>query len=224
MADVIRRCVTPGRTILSDLPILWRYRHTHTSDFTRAAEPILWRGACKALVLVTNSNITAPTGAHLPAFSLSTDPDGVWTFPRVASVPHGRRYTSHRRTHSRGRKYDAGRTGSRTRAGVPADVTWLQGGPLRMAGLRGKPVLIDFWDYTCVNCLRTLPVRQGVVASLRPAWPDVSASTRRSSRSGARAAMSLREVREQGIHIRSCSITITRSGRRTRTAIGPRST
>ncbi|MEX0750475.1 MAG: redoxin domain-containing protein [Dehalococcoidia bacterium] len=39
----------------------------------------------------------------------------------------------------------------------PPDATWLQGGPLRMADLRGKPVLIDFWDYTCVNCIRTLP-------------------------------------------------------------------
>ncbi|HYM15688.1 MAG TPA: redoxin domain-containing protein [Dehalococcoidia bacterium] len=39
----------------------------------------------------------------------------------------------------------------------PPDVTWLQGGPLRLADLRGKPVLLDFWDYTCINCLRTLP-------------------------------------------------------------------
>ncbi len=39
----------------------------------------------------------------------------------------------------------------------PSDVTWLQGGPLRMADQRGKVVLIDFWDYTCVNCLHTLP-------------------------------------------------------------------
>ena len=39
----------------------------------------------------------------------------------------------------------------------PPDVTWLQGGPLSMADLRGRPVLIDFWDYTCVNCLRTIP-------------------------------------------------------------------
>jgi thiol-disulfide isomerase/thioredoxin len=39
----------------------------------------------------------------------------------------------------------------------PQNVTWLQGGPLRIADLRGKPVLIDFWDYTCVNCIRTLP-------------------------------------------------------------------
>src|SRR3990172_4311841 len=39
----------------------------------------------------------------------------------------------------------------------PTGVTWLQGGPLRLTDLRGRPVLIDFWDYTCLNCLRTLP-------------------------------------------------------------------
>lgn len=34
---------------------------------------------------------------------------------------------------------------------------WLQGGPLTLADLRGKVVLIDFWTYSCINCLRTLP-------------------------------------------------------------------
>lgn len=35
---------------------------------------------------------------------------------------------------------------------------WLQGGPVSLRALRGKAiVLIDFWDYTCVNCIRTLP-------------------------------------------------------------------
>jgi cytochrome c biogenesis protein CcdA/thiol-disulfide isomerase/thioredoxin len=29
--------------------------------------------------------------------------------------------------------------------------------PLSIPGLRGKVVLIDFWTYTCINCLRTLP-------------------------------------------------------------------
>jgi thiol-disulfide isomerase/thioredoxin len=29
--------------------------------------------------------------------------------------------------------------------------------PLTMQGLRGKVVLIDFWTYTCINCIRTLP-------------------------------------------------------------------
>jgi cytochrome c biogenesis protein CcdA/thiol-disulfide isomerase/thioredoxin len=39
-----------------------------------------------------------------------------------------------------------------------ADVTeWVNTKPLTLAGLRGKVVLIDFWTYSCINCLRTLP-------------------------------------------------------------------
>jgi thiol-disulfide isomerase/thioredoxin len=34
---------------------------------------------------------------------------------------------------------------------------WLNSQPLSLRQLRGSVVLIDFWDYTCVNCLRTLP-------------------------------------------------------------------
>ncbi len=29
--------------------------------------------------------------------------------------------------------------------------------PLTLRGLRGKVVLVDFWTYSCVNCIRTLP-------------------------------------------------------------------
>lgn len=36
-------------------------------------------------------------------------------------------------------------------------VEWLNSEPLTPAGLRGKVVLVDFWTYTCVNWLRTLP-------------------------------------------------------------------
>jgi cytochrome c biogenesis protein CcdA/thiol-disulfide isomerase/thioredoxin len=36
-------------------------------------------------------------------------------------------------------------------------VGWLNSPPLTLAGLRGKVVLVDFWTYSCVNCLRTLP-------------------------------------------------------------------
>lgn len=35
--------------------------------------------------------------------------------------------------------------------------TWLNSAPLRMADLRGKVVLVDFWTYTCINCLNHLP-------------------------------------------------------------------
>jgi hypothetical protein len=34
---------------------------------------------------------------------------------------------------------------------------WLNSLPLTAAGLRGKVVLVDFWTYTCINWLRTLP-------------------------------------------------------------------
>ncbi|MGI4837037.1 MAG: cytochrome c biogenesis protein DipZ [Janthinobacterium lividum] len=36
-------------------------------------------------------------------------------------------------------------------------VQWLNSPPLTAEGLRGKVVLIDFWTYSCINCLRTLP-------------------------------------------------------------------
>ena len=34
---------------------------------------------------------------------------------------------------------------------------WINSPPLSMQELRGQVVLIDFWTYTCVNCIRTLP-------------------------------------------------------------------
>lgn len=36
-------------------------------------------------------------------------------------------------------------------------VDWLNSKPLTLAELRGKVVVVEFWTYTCVNWLRTLP-------------------------------------------------------------------
>jgi cytochrome c biogenesis protein CcdA/thiol-disulfide isomerase/thioredoxin len=36
-------------------------------------------------------------------------------------------------------------------------VAWLNSAPLTAEALRGKVVMIDFWTYSCINCLRTLP-------------------------------------------------------------------
>jgi cytochrome c biogenesis protein CcdA/thiol-disulfide isomerase/thioredoxin len=36
-------------------------------------------------------------------------------------------------------------------------VTWLNSPPLDAAALKGKVVLVDFWTYSCINCLRTIP-------------------------------------------------------------------
>jgi thiol-disulfide isomerase/thioredoxin len=39
--------------------------------------------------------------------------------------------------------------------------SWINSPPLKMANLRGKVVLVDFWAYSCINCLRTLPILAG---------------------------------------------------------------
>jgi cytochrome c biogenesis protein CcdA/thiol-disulfide isomerase/thioredoxin len=38
---------------------------------------------------------------------------------------------------------------------------WLNSPPLTTEGLRGKVVMVDFWTYSCINCLRALPFVQG---------------------------------------------------------------
>src|SRR5207302_2318280 len=39
------------------------------------------------------------------------------------------------------------------------------GRPLTLAGLRGHVVLVDFWTYTCINCIRTLPALKALYAA-----------------------------------------------------------
>ncbi len=41
--------------------------------------------------------------------------------------------------------------------GIQAWLNTPQGKPVTIASLRGKVVLVDFWTYSCINCLRTLP-------------------------------------------------------------------
>ncbi|MBR8652723.1 redoxin domain-containing protein [Achromobacter sp. Marseille-Q0513] len=42
-------------------------------------------------------------------------------------------------------------------AALPGTDGWLNSPPLDAADLEGKIVLVDFWTYSCINCLRTLP-------------------------------------------------------------------
>jgi thiol-disulfide isomerase/thioredoxin len=41
--------------------------------------------------------------------------------------------------------------------------------PQRLASLRGRVVLVDFWTYTCINCIRTLPYLKAWDAAYRRA-------------------------------------------------------
>ncbi|NML43324.1 cytochrome c biogenesis protein DipZ [Ramlibacter sp. G-1-2-2] len=44
-----------------------------------------------------------------------------------------------------------------TRVSLEGGSNWLNAGPQSIASLRGKVVLVNFWTYSCINCLRTLP-------------------------------------------------------------------
>jgi thiol-disulfide isomerase/thioredoxin len=44
-----------------------------------------------------------------------------------------------------------------TRASLEGGTQWLNTAPQSLPALRGKVVLVNFWTYSCVNCLRTLP-------------------------------------------------------------------
>ena len=35
--------------------------------------------------------------------------------------------------------------------------SWINSDPLAISELKGKVVLVDFWTYTCINCIRTFP-------------------------------------------------------------------
>lgn len=44
---------------------------------------------------------------------------------------------------------------------------WFNSSPLKLSELKGKVVLIDFWTYTCINCLRTLPYNKAWYAKYK---------------------------------------------------------
>ena len=64
--------------------------------------------------------------------------------------------------------------------------TWLNSPPLKMKELRGKVVLVDFWTYSCINCLRTLPQLE--------AWDKRYRKARARDRRRAHAGVRLRAV------------------------------
>jgi cytochrome c biogenesis protein CcdA len=47
---------------------------------------------------------------------------------------------------------------------------WLNSSPLTSKSLKGKVVLVDFWTYSCINCLRSLPYIEGWAAKYQRCW------------------------------------------------------
>ncbi|WP_087691621.1 cytochrome c biogenesis protein DipZ [Pandoraea sp. PE-S2R-1] len=88
----------------------------------------------------------------------------------AAAAETGAGSQSANNTGNTGNTGNAGNAMTRTAATEPAPlpvegqlpsldgaVQWLNSPPLTAESLRGKVVLVDFWTYSCINCLRTLP-------------------------------------------------------------------
>jgi thiol-disulfide isomerase/thioredoxin len=50
---------------------------------------------------------------------------------------------------------------------------WINSPPLSLATLRGKVVLVDFWTYSCVNCVRTFPALRALYARYHSAGLEI---------------------------------------------------
>ena len=53
--------------------------------------------------------------------------------------------------------------------GFSGATAWFNSQPLTAADLKGKVVLVDFWTYSCINCLRTLPTMRAWYARYKSA-------------------------------------------------------
>ena len=66
------------------------------------------------------------------------------------------------------------RAGAELTPGTPApdfvgSHAWLNSRPLSLKKeLKGKVVLVDFWEYTCINCIRTLPALKRIYSRYKP--------------------------------------------------------
>jgi len=47
--------------------------------------------------------------------------------------------------------------GSSPLSGLSGATGWINSAPLTAKQLKGKVVLVDFWDYSCINCIRAIP-------------------------------------------------------------------
>jgi thiol-disulfide isomerase/thioredoxin len=107
-----------------------------------------------ALTLATGGLVLA--GSAVPRSSMSPKGERLMPDPSTAATPSG--LTGFLRSIVHHLPGDSGELPVEGRLASFAGATgWLNSEPLTPEGLRGRVVLVDFWTYTCVNWLRTLP-------------------------------------------------------------------
>ena len=101
---------------------------------------------------------------------------------------------------------------------------WVNAGPLTADMLRGKVVLVDFWEYTCVNWIRTAPYVKAWHRDYADRGLVVVGVHAPEFEFGKRAENIDRGSVTTGSPIRSHSTTILRRGRASATTPGRRNT
>ena len=84
---------------------------------------------------------------------------------------------------------------------------WLNSGPLNIADLRGKVVLVDFWTYGCYNCINTLPHVTRLYDTYEDHWhPHAGVSFRKIHRQRAGGHQALPHSISGGARQRICDL------------------
>ena len=103
-------------------------------------------------------------------------------------------------------------------------VDWLNSPPLTAESLKGKVVLVDFWTYSCINCLRAIPYVRAWAEKYKDQGLVVIGVHAPEFAFEKNVDNVQKAVADLKIAIRSRSTTTTRSGARSTTSTGRRTT
>ena len=101
---------------------------------------------------------------------------------------------------------------------------WLDSAPLSAADLQGKVVLVDFWTYTCINWLRTVPYVRAWAARYKEQGLVVIGVHTPEFSFEENVDNVRRSAKERGVAYQSPSTTTARSGMGSEITTGRRST
>ena len=140
-------------------------RLRQTRAWWRPALGLVMAGAALAVVFNLDQTLQTHLGSYTSALQRHTEESGYAT-KHLSTLRGATGGVTLKRTaapHSNLPVY----TAAPEFAGISHWLNTPGGKPLTLAGLRGKVVLVDFWTYSCINCLRTLPHLRAWYAAYR---------------------------------------------------------
>jgi thiol-disulfide isomerase/thioredoxin len=144
-AAVLLVLALAGRTVVE------RIRRAGRGPHLQQALGVVMIATAVAMASGLDVRFQSAIAAHLPA-AVVNPTNGLERSAGVAHRLEALRPASRFARASRSRLQDFGSAPEFAGLG-----RWFNSKPLTLAALHGRVVLIDFWTYTCINCIRTLP-------------------------------------------------------------------